>query len=111
MSSLPPSALDPRTQAFPVLTSDQIDRIRPAARERRVQRGDVLFQPGDEIDSFFVLISGRMEIVQPDLDGEREIAKHDPGEFTGEINMISGQHSLVRGRVTEPGVFLEMAGE
>jgi len=108
MSSLPPSVLDPRTQAFPTLTQDQIDRIRPAARERNVQRGEILFQPGDEIVPFFVLISGRMEIVQPDLDGEREIAKHDPGEFTGEINMISRQHSLVLGRVTEPGVFLEL---
>src|SRR5690242_10957314 len=108
MSSLPPSALDPRTQAFPTLTQDQIDRIRPTARERNVQRGEILFQAGDEIVPFFVLISGRMEIVQPDLDGEREIAKHDPGEFTGEINMISGQHSLVLGRVSEPGLFLEL---
>jgi thioredoxin reductase (NADPH) len=52
-----------------------------------------------------------MEIVQPDLWGERSIATHGPGEFTGEITMISGQRCLVRGRVTEPGEFLELSGD
>ena len=53
-----------------------------------------------------------MEIVQPDPEGgERPIATHGPGEFTGEVTMISGRRSLVRGRVTEAGEFLEVTGE
>ena len=52
-----------------------------------------------------------MEIVQPTLDGERPVATHGPGEFTGEMTMISGQRCLVRGRVTEPGEFLEVSGD
>src|SRR5215831_10375711 len=96
----PPSALDARTQAFPTLTAAQIDRIRPLGRVRPVERGEILFEPGDEGIPFFVMLSGSMEIVQPVLDGERQIATHDPGEFTGEITMISGQRCLVRGRVT-----------
>jgi len=111
MAFLPPSALDPRTQAFPILTAAQIDRIRPSATERSVSSGEILFEPDATSIPFFVLLSGRMEIVQPDLNGERPIAKHEPGEFTGEVNMISGQRSLVRGRVTEPGVFLEVNSE
>jgi thioredoxin reductase (NADPH) len=108
MSSLPPSLLDPRTQSFPVLTPAQIDRIRPSGTERHVESGEILFEPDATSIPFFVLLSGAMEIVQPDLDGERAVAAHGPGEFTGEINMISGQRSLVRGRVTQPGVFLEV---
>jgi len=111
MSSPPPSALDSRTQAFPVLTAAHIDRIRPSGRSRDVQRGEILFEPNDTNVPFFVLLSGRMEIVQPGLDGERSIATHGPGEFTGEITMISGQLCLVRGRVTEPGQFLEVDGD
>src|SRR5215472_15606302 len=105
---LVPSALDERTQAFPVLTAAQIDRIRPLGRVRQVSRGDILFEPGDPSVPFFVLLSGRMEIVQPDpeTDAERSLATHDPGEFTGEMAGISSQRSLVRGRVTEPGEFL-----
>jgi thioredoxin reductase (NADPH) len=109
--SLPPSALDARTQAFPVLTPAQIDRIRPLGRPRKVQRGEILFEPNDTAVPFFVLLSGSMEIVQPSLDGERPVASHAAGEFTGEITMISGQRCLVRGRVTEPGEFLEVSGE
>jgi len=105
------SALDARTQAFPVLTSEQIDRIRPSAHVRSVQAGDILFAPGDTAVPFFVLLSGSMEIVQPSLQGERSVATHGPGEFTGELMMISGQRCLVLGRVTGAGEFLEAGGD
>ena len=112
MSTAPiPSALDARTQAFPVLTTAQINRIRPSGMPRAVQAGDILFEPDDTNIPFFVLLSGAMEIVQPDLAGERPIATHVAGEFTGEMTMISGRRSLVRGRVTEPGEFLEVRGD
>ena len=110
MSTWPaPSALDARTQAFPILTAAQISRLRPGSKLRTVQPGEILFQPDDTEVPFFVLLSGGMEIVQPDLDGERPIATHQAGGFTGEITMISGQRCLVRGRVTEAGEFLEIA--
>src|SRR4029077_5497717 len=92
-------------------TPAQIDRIRPSGRLRSVQRGETLFEPNDMAVPFFVLLSGTMEIVKPSLDGERPVATHGPGEFTGEITMISGQRCLVRGRVTEPGEFLEVSGD
>src|ERR1700693_4469039 len=112
MSSLPSlSFLDTRTQAFPVLTSAQIDRIRPLGSVRHVQQGEILFEPNDTAIRFFVVLSGSMEIVQPSLDGERALVSHGPGQFTGEMTMISGQRSLVRGRVTEPGEFLELDAE
>ena len=71
----------------------------------------MLFAPGDTSVPFFVLLSGAMEIVQPDYSGEYPIAKHDPGEFTGEMTMISGQRCLVLGRVTQAGEFLELTGD
>jgi thioredoxin reductase (NADPH) len=112
MSTFPvPSALDAATQAFPVLTAAQIARLQVGSTVRRVEPGEILFQPGDTGVPFFVLISGAMEIVQPGLAGESPVAKHGPGEFTGEITMISGQRCLVRGRVTAPGEFLEISGE
>jgi thioredoxin reductase (NADPH) len=110
-SPLIPSALDARTQAFPLLAPAQIDRIRPMGRLRTVQTGEILFQPNDTAVPFFVLLSGKMEIVQPTLDGERMLAAHGPGGFTGEMTMISGQRCLVLGRVTEPGEFLELSGD
>jgi thioredoxin reductase (NADPH) len=112
MSAPPvPSAFQASTQAFPVLTAAQISRVRPLSKLRQVKKGEILFEPGDSNVPFFVLLSGSMEIVQPDLKGERTVATHSPGEFTGEIAMISGQRCLVRGRITEPGEFLEIGGD
>lgn len=111
MSSLPlQSVLDANTQAFPTLTAVQITRLRPAGKVRNVRPGEILFQPDDTDVPFFVLLSGAMEIVQPTVSGERAVAKHDPGGFTGEITMISGRRCLVLGRVTEAGEFLEISG-
>ena len=98
-------------RAFPILTPEQIGRIRSLGRVRQVHTGDILFQPGDTTIPFFVLLSGAMEIIQPALEGERMIARHEPGEFTGEMTMISGHRSLVIGRVTQAGEFLELSAE
>jgi thioredoxin reductase (NADPH) len=94
------------------LTAAQIDRIRPCGHVRKVDRGEILFQPGQTDVSFFVVLSGGMEVVQTDLDDrERIVVKHAPSQFTGEMTMISGQRCLVLGRVTEPGEFLELTGD
>lgn len=112
MSSWPaPSALDAQTQIFPKLSDDQIERVRQFGTLRGVSKGEVLFRPGDSEVHFFVVLSGRLQIVQPALDGERLITEHHQGEFTGELNMISRQRSLVLGRVIESGEFLELTQE
>lgn len=108
-TQLTPLSADIRGEAFPVLTAEQINRIRPLSRVRKVKAGEIVFEPGDLEISFFVLLSGSMEIVQPGIQGERLIVNHDAGEFTGEITMISGRRGLVRGRVTAAGEFLEMS--
>jgi thioredoxin reductase (NADPH) len=109
MSFMPPvSAFDPGTQTFPVLTSVQIDRIRGYGRVRHVEPGEILFKPGDSGMSFFILLSGGMEIVQPTVGGERQITTHGPGAFTGEISMLSGQKCMVLGRVTNAGEFIDI---
>jgi thioredoxin reductase (NADPH) len=91
------------------LTETQISRLRPEGKIRTVVPGEILFAPDDTDVPFFVLLSGSMEITQPTIAGERQIATHRPGGFTGEITMISGQRCLALGRVTEAGEFLELS--
>ena len=102
------------SHAFPVLTPAQIDRMRPFGEVRTVRDGDKLFDQGDASVHFFVLLSGHMVIEQPQTqDGGKKlvIAEHQPGEFTGEMNMISGRRSLVTGRMDEGGEVLEILPE
>jgi thioredoxin reductase (NADPH) len=105
------SGFDAETQTFPALTPAQIDRVRHGSQLRQVKPGDILFRPGDTNVPFFVLLSGSMEIVQPDIGGERPVTTHHAGAFTGELSMISGQRCLVLGRVTAAGDFLEHSPE
>ena len=106
-----PSGFDYQAQMFPILTSAQIDRIRPWAKLRPVQAGEILFQPGDEHVPFFVLLSGNLEIVQPGTPQQTTIVTHQPGGFAGEITTMSGQRAFVIGRVANSGEFLEVRHE
>lgn len=98
-------------QMFPALTPAQIARVGAHGHVRPIHRGDVLFEPGDHKVPFFVITKGGIEIVRPDGATETPIVVHGAGQFTGEVNMISGRRSLVRGRVTESGELIELDHE
>ena len=96
-------------EAFPVLTPAQIARIRPHAVVRPVRLGEILFEPGTVRMSCFVIVSGKLEISMPRLSGDQVFTTHGPGQFSGDVVLISGAGSLARGRVAEPGEFLELS--
>jgi thioredoxin reductase (NADPH) len=106
---LMPLSADVTREAFPVLTAEQINRIRPLSKVRKVKAGEILFEPGDSDLPFLVVLSGSLEIVQPDLHGEHPIVKYEAGGFAGEMTTISGRRGMMRGRVTADGEFLEMS--
>ena len=93
---------------FPKLTPAQIGRIAAHGRTRSVHPGDVLIEQGDTSVPFFVVITGEVEIVRPFGTHETLITIHGDGEFTGEVNMLSGRRSLVRARATKPGEVIEL---
>jgi len=96
---------------FPKLTPAQISRIAVHGHVRSVQTGEVLIEQGDTSVPFFVVTTGEVEIVRPLGAHETLITVHGPGEFTGEINMLSGRRSLVRARATKPGEVIELDHE
>jgi thioredoxin reductase (NADPH) len=93
---------------FPKLTPAQIDRIAAHGRIRSVQPGEVLIEQGDTSVPFFVVITGEVEIVRPFDAYETLVTVHGSGEFTGEVNMLSGRRSFVRARATKPGKVIEL---
>src|SRR5271156_1217819 len=110
-TQLTPLSADVNGDAFPVLTAEQIDRIRPLSKLRNVKAGEILFEPGDLNLPCFVLLSGSLDIIQPGMHGERVVASYGAGGFTGEISLISGRRGFMRARATAAGEFLEMSGE
>ncbi len=75
---------------------------------RATKSGEVLIEQGNNNVPFFVLVSGEIEILRPSGATETLITVHGPGEFTDEVNMLSGRRALYRVRVTESGKVIEM---
>ncbi len=96
---------------FPTLTPEQVARIAVHGRVRPIQRGEVLVQAGDRVVPFFVVASGQLEVVRPSGTSETLIAVQGPGQFTGEVNMLSGRPVFVRIRASESGQVIEVDRE
>jgi thioredoxin reductase (NADPH) len=93
---------------FPKLTPAQIRRVAAHGHIRTVERGEVLVEQGDTSVPFFVVITGELEIVRPYGSYETLVIVHDSGQFTGEVNTLSGRRSLVQMRATNPGKVIEL---
>jgi thioredoxin reductase (NADPH) len=96
---------------FPTLTPAQVQRIAVHGHARPIQAGEVLFEAGEHLVPFFVVTAGRLEMVLPSNTGERLITVYGPGQFTGEVNMLSGRPVLARARATEAGEVIELDRE
>jgi CRP-like cAMP-binding protein len=93
-------------QAFPVLDAEQIGLLRPLGRERATRAGDVLFAVGDADYPLVVVLAGRTEIVDRSEGVDRAIKVSGPGEFHGELGLLTGQAVFLDCVVREPGSVL-----
>lgn len=96
---------------FPTLTTRQVARIEPHGRRRSTTRGEVLVEVGDRGFPFFVVSAGELEAVRPSDATETLIVRCQPGQFSGESNVISGRPAITRLRVTEPGEVIQLTRE
>src|SRR5262245_1688811 len=95
-------------QIFPKLTPPQMARVAAHGRVRPVRAGEVLVEAGADVMPFFVVRAGEIEIVRPTDTAEKLIVRQGPGEFTGEVNMLTGRRTLVRLRATADGELIEL---
>src|SRR3954471_14886236 len=86
---------------FPRLNDAQIARIAAHGETRAVAAGEVLADAGDQIVPFLVVTGGALEVVRIAGDSETLVAVHQTGQFSGEVNMISGRRALFRLRARE----------
>lgn len=103
------SSTDPyarRAQIFPVLSAGQLECLKRLGSLRRIEPGEVLFDFGDRLRDFIIIVSGKLRVTVATCKSEEEIVVHGPGEFTGEIDMFSNRRSIVRGTVIEAGDIL-----
>jgi thioredoxin reductase (NADPH) len=105
---IPLTLASPVDQVFPTLTPAQIARLAAHGYGRQVQRGEVLAEAGEPLARFFVVTAGQVELVRPSGVTEALVAILRPGQFTGEVTMLSGRRRLVRIRAGEAGAVIAL---
>ncbi len=95
--------------AFPTLSEKQIAAIAQFATRRHFRDGDSLFQAGTSRGAFFVILSGAVEIVDNSGGQPRSVVTHLPGQFTGDIDILSRRRTVVSGIARADTDALEVA--
>ena len=100
--------LGPRDEVFPTLSDAQIERIKARGHVREVSADEVLIEQGEATVPFFVNLSSELEAVRPTELGKRVITLSGRGQFTGEINTLSGRQTMFRIKASKPGEVIEL---
>lgn len=90
--------------AFPILDDEQMQLVDRIGTRLELHAGQTLIEPGQKDYPFFVVKSGEIEILEEDGERTMQIATHGPGEFSGDVDMLTGRSSLFTARATTDGV-------
>ncbi len=93
------------TEAAPVLSDEQWSRLKTYGNEQLTEAGDILFRAGEAIADMILVESGGIEILRPagsDAD-EAVVAGYGSRQFSGELNLLTGQSTYLNARVSAPG--------
>ncbi len=84
-----------RPTAFPRLAQDQVAALSRLATPVKLAAGETLFAAGDIDVPFFVVASGEVAVLGRAGGRDQTIAVHQPGEFTGDVDMLTGRPAAV----------------
>jgi thioredoxin reductase (NADPH) len=82
-----------------VLSASQLATLAEHGEERTATVGEKLFEVGDSSYPFMAILEGEVAVTDPT---GREIVRHGPSGFLGEMNLLSGQTVFLTAVVTKP---------
>lgn len=97
----------------PSLNPEQFRRLASYGEREDVAQGDVLYATGDRRYDLFLIESAVVDVVRDATatDSEYVVYSRHPGDFTGELSMLTGQSVFLTARVSRPGVVIRIGGE
>jgi thioredoxin reductase (NADPH) len=103
---------DRKPEAYPTLSDEQIQLIAGVGYRRSFADGECVWGVGGEMTSLFVVQRGAVEVFQPTGTGdEHQVVVHQPGEFTGDIDLLSSSASVVGARAIGNTETIEVPAE
>ena len=79
---------------FPRLTSAELAAVKPLGATRDYTDGETVFRAGEAEIDLYIVESGQVEIQHP-RDCDRVIVVHEPGQFSGDIDLLTGRPVIV----------------
>jgi len=80
--------------AFPQLTKAELAMVKPLVKTCDYADGETIFHVGQAEIDLVIVESGEVEILNP-TDGNRVIVVHGPGQFAGDIDVLTGRPVIV----------------
>jgi thioredoxin reductase (NADPH) len=80
--------------AFPQLNSAEIALVKSSATPHDYSDGEIVFRAGETDIDLCIVESGQIEIRNP-RDDDRVLVSHGPGQFSGDIDVLTGRPVLV----------------
>lgn len=80
---------------------DTAFRIR-SVYQRELEPGDAVFDEGDPGDQLYVIQAGRIELTRDGGLGQRVVAHLGPGDFFGELGVVTGGPRTTRAEAVSP---------
>ena len=92
-------------EARPVLTGQQWARLATYGTAQEAVPGSWLFRAGDACYDLILIDSGVVEVIRAETSTvpEAVVARHDTGQFVGELGLLTGQAAYLSARVVQPG--------
>src|SRR4051794_30646482 len=82
-------------QMFPHLTDQEVARLSRFGERRRYGAGEYIVRVGENGPGLMLILSGEVEVTQPNGAERRQIVVHQRGNFMGELAQLSGRPYLV----------------
>nr|WP_246325693.1 FAD-dependent oxidoreductase [Actinomycetospora corticicola] len=112
LATAPPDETPDLSGAFPRLSEDRVRVLDGYGSRRQTRRGEVLYGEGRPEESFLVVTSGRVAVVEAlGTPAERLVRVHGPGRFLGELGLLTGEVAFFSTIVLEPGEVLEVPAD
>jgi len=93
-----------RDQIFPKLDELEIERVRRFGDARSFAAGESLWTVGQVAAGLMVIVTGKVAVAERDqFDNHKPIVIHGPGNFLGELALLSGRPALVDAIAQESG--------
>ena len=88
---------------FPKLSQYQIECCLEAGEEMQLADGQVIFREGHGTADFFVVLEGLIKVTRRSAGNQETVlVLHEPGEFTGTTDLLTGEEATATGFAVGP---------